>query len=83
MEIARDDGDPYARDRTHPEPAEDDDVAVAPADEDEVLENGGAGTVGHGVTPALASTRFIADSNRSGWGSRLVTRKASRGKSKK
>ena len=83
MEIARDDRDPHAGNGTHPQPAQHDDVTVAAADEDEILEDGGAGAVRHGVTPARASTRFMAVSNRSGSGSRLVTRNASRGKSKK
>ena len=47
MEIARDDRDPHAGDRTHPQPAQHDDMAVAAADEDEILEHGRA--AGHGV----------------------------------
>ena len=81
VQVARDDGGPHAGDRAHSQAAEHDDVAVAAADEDEVLENGRA--AGHGVPAARANTRSIAAANRSGSGSRLVTRNASREKSKK
>ena len=43
VQVAGDDGDAHAGNRTHAEPAEHDDVAVATPDEDEVLEDGDIG----------------------------------------
>ena len=52
VQVARDDGDPHAGEGAHPQPAEHDDVAVAPADEDEVLQHGNVGC--HRPTPVAA-----------------------------
>ena len=84
MDVARDQGDAHPGHRAHAEPLEHRDVGVPAPDQHEVLDDGHGGVVHQlGLRDALARTRAAAPANTSGSGSRLSTRNASRGKSKK
>ena len=80
MDIACDQRQPHAGDRVHPEPLEHRNVGVPAAYQDEVLDDGDAAL--HHLD-ARVRTRVTGPANASGAGSRLMTRNASLGKSKK
>ena len=88
VDVARDHGHTQAGDGVHPEQLQHDRVTVPAADQDEVLQHGRGWAVHRLLTwppasDASTSIRSAPAPNRRGSGSRLTTRYASRGKSKK
>ena len=80
VDVACDQRQPHAGDRVHPEPPEHRNMGVPAADQDEVFDDWDA-ALPH--LDARVRTRVTGPAKAAGAGSRLMTRNASRGKSKK